>query len=113
MICSRWYITTSGCLLTTQKSSVVYPGMRIEIASIELDLDNLMDWSRKWQLKFNANKCRVMHIGAKNQKHSYAMGDTTLEVETEEKNLDVIIDDRSNFEKQFKTEVKKQTGFLN
>ena len=27
------------------------------------DLDRLMDWSDKWLLKFNAAKCKVMHVG--------------------------------------------------
>jgi hypothetical protein len=33
--------------------------------SIELqaDLDNLMGWSNIWQLKINAGKCKVMHVG--------------------------------------------------
>ena len=30
------------------------------------DLNNLMSWSDKWKLGFNAEKCKVMHIG-----HSY------------------------------------------
>jgi len=34
--------------------------------TLQEDLDNLSSWSEIWQLKFNAEKCKVMHIG-----HSY------------------------------------------
>ena len=27
------------------------------------DLDRLQSWSDTWQLKFNAEKCKVMHMG--------------------------------------------------
>ena len=32
-------------------------------ATLQEDLDNLTIWSNTWQLKFNAEKCKVMHIG--------------------------------------------------
>ena len=30
---------------------------------LQEDLNRLDEWSDRWQLKFNANKCMVMHIG--------------------------------------------------
>ena len=27
------------------------------------DLDKLVEWSKKWLLKFNPEKCKVMHVG--------------------------------------------------
>ena len=30
---------------------------------LQSDLDMLADWSETWQLKFNASKCKVLHIG--------------------------------------------------
>ena len=61
---------------------------------LQEDLDSLQSWSDVWQLKFNADKCKVMHIG-----HSidtkYYMGDTSatkeLQVVNEERDLGVII----------------------
>jgi len=29
------------------------------------DLKHLQEWNRKWQLKFNLDKCTVMHVGDK------------------------------------------------
>ena len=31
--------------------------------SLQLDLDSLAAWSNEWQLYFNPEKCKVMHIG--------------------------------------------------
>ena len=31
--------------------------------ALQSDLDNLVEWSRKWLLAFNIEKCKVMHIG--------------------------------------------------
>ena len=33
---------------------------------LQSDLSRLEDWSRKWQLRFNADKCKVLHIGRDN-----------------------------------------------
>ena len=30
---------------------------------LQTDLDKLGKWSRKWLLRFNTDKCRVMHFG--------------------------------------------------
>ena len=30
--------------------------------SLQLDIDNMNDWSQKWQLPFNESKCKCMHI---------------------------------------------------
>ena len=29
-------------------------------------IDNLVDWSNKWQLHFNASKCKVINLGKNN-----------------------------------------------
>jgi len=31
--------------------------------SLQEDLNVLVQWSEKWLLKFNPDKCKVMHIG--------------------------------------------------
>ena len=35
------------------------------------DLDKLTEWAKKWQMSFNTNKCKVMHVGRTNQKFTY------------------------------------------
>ena len=58
---------------------------------IQRDLDNLSSWSDKWLLKFNKDKCKVMHVGFNNIKHDYKLqGENLIKVE-EEKDLGVIV----------------------
>ena len=58
---------------------------------IQKDLDNLSIWSDKWLLKFNKDKCKVMHVGYNNLKHNYKLqGQNLIRVE-EEKDLGIII----------------------
>ena len=33
---------------------------------LQSDLDTLTKWSNEWQLTFNVNKCKVMHVGRRN-----------------------------------------------
>ena len=48
--------TKVWCRIKTQKGGI----------TLQEDLDKLSSWSDSWQLKFNAEKCKVMYIG-----HSY------------------------------------------
>ena len=54
-------------------------------------LDRLVDWAAMWGMQFNVAKCKVMHIGARNPQHEYAMGGLVLTVTKEEKDLGVIM----------------------
>ena len=38
----------------------------VEEHILQTDLTRLMEWSEEWQMKFNVNKCKVMHIGYNN-----------------------------------------------
>ena len=38
------------------------------------DINRLIKWSKKWELKFNTSKCKVMHFG-NDISHSYTMID--------------------------------------
>ena len=33
---------------------------------LQEDLNKLFNWSQDWQMKFNVDKCKVMHLGRKN-----------------------------------------------
>ena len=46
-------------------------------------LTRLMEWSEEWQIKFNVNKCKVMHFGYNNPSYEYSMNDEVL-IDTEE-----------------------------
>ena len=58
---------------------------------IQKDLNTLVDWSHKWQMKFNLDKCHVLHMGNYNPLTSYSMKDVQLKSVDKEKDLGVII----------------------
>src|SRR5664279_2088459 len=72
--------------------------IRSEADSIYLqqDLDELTNWSSKWLLKFNPEKCKIMHIGHKLDTR-YSMTDESgtmeLQVVRNEKDLGVYFTD--------------------
>ena len=37
---------------------------------LQRDLDQLVNWADKWQLNFNVDKCKVMHIGRIRNEHA-------------------------------------------
>ena len=41
---------------------------------LQNEIDNLVNWTEKWQMEFNASKCKVVHFGKKNPGYSYTMG---------------------------------------
>jgi len=45
-----------------------------DIISLQSDLNGLADWSDKWLLRFNIDKCKVMPLGPK-QKSTYCIRD--------------------------------------
>ena len=58
---------------------------------IQEDLKKLIDWSEKWLMSFNTDKCEVMHIGDKNPNFKYKMRDQELDKVKQEKDLGVNI----------------------
>jgi len=36
-------------------------------------LDVIVDWTGKWHMTMNTNKCKVMHIGRNNVNYEYSM----------------------------------------
>ena len=62
---------------------------------LQADLDRLKDWSDEWLLKFNAKKCKGLHIEPANPKYSYQMredgGGTVLAETVLEKDLGVLV----------------------
>ena len=48
------------------------------------------------RMKFSRNKCKVLHLGKRNQLHSYKMGDTWLSKTTSEKDLGIVVDHKLN-----------------
>jgi len=76
------------------------------------DLNQLVKWSEKWQLGFNENKCKVLHLGNSNQKLIYEMNVTTLDITQAEKGLGVTVDEDLKFHKHIANAVNKASRML-
>ena len=74
---------------------------------MQRDLTNLELWSKKWQLLFNIDKCKVMHVGRKNPQLSYSLYGENLKTTIEEKDLGAIIDKDLKFHSHTSCAVKK------
>ena len=44
-----------------------------DMIQLQNDIDSLQEWAKTWQMSFNYNKCKVMHLGNKNQRKDYTM----------------------------------------
>ena len=61
---------------------------RGELQSI---IDKLVEWSKEWQMLFNAGKCHILHLGARNVRHEYTMEGNKLEAVEVEKDVGVLV----------------------
>ena len=59
--------------------------------ALQSDLDKLVDWSQRWQMSFNASKCKVLHLGRSNRNHQYSMNGVFLDSVEDERDLGVNI----------------------
>jgi ribonucleases P/MRP protein subunit RPP40 len=62
--------------------------------ALQCDLDRLMEWSDKWLLKFNHEKCKVMYIGGSLKKEYWLRNETgshSLMGIVEERDLGIIV----------------------
>lgn len=86
-------------------------------AKLQQDIHNLTDWATKWQLRFNASKCKTLHLGNNNPQKSYVMKNehdvlTTLEKTELEKDLGINIDPSLKFSQHIEKQVNKANRIL-
>ena len=79
---------------------------------LQRDLNSIKEWADKWKMEFNVDKCKIMHLGRLNPKHTYTMGNRDLAVTSEEKDLGVIFDENLEFDKHIKTIVNRANRML-
>ena len=87
---------------------------------LEESLHQLEEWAERMQMRFHPGKCKVMHLGKRNQKKNYSMKDGRggmhiLEEVTVEKDLGVKIDNQLKFSDHVQAKVNtanKTMGFI-
>ena len=83
---------------------------------IQEDLYSMQKWTEKWNLYFNVQKCKVMHIGKNNPQTKYFMklesSRQELEKCSEEKDLGITFDPTLNFDIHIDNITKKANQML-
>ena len=84
---------------------------------LQQDIHSLTKWAETWQLRFNAGKYKVLHIGHNNPEHQYSMTNTEGSLvplgRTElEKDLGINIDPALKFSQHIETQVNKANKIL-
>jgi hypothetical protein len=73
---------------------------RQDAVDLQAALDNLFRWATLWGMKFNIDKCKIMHIGRTNPKYDYYINGEKLKVVEEETDVGVTVQNNMKPTKQ-------------
>ena len=59
---------------------------------LQLIVSNLHAWAERWQMYFNVNKCKVVHLGRNNPRFKYFMAGVEIKAVDSERDLGMILD---------------------
>ncbi|KAE8610529.1 hypothetical protein XENTR_v10012157 [Xenopus tropicalis] len=71
-----------------------------DAAALQSDLTKLENWAANWKMRFNVDKCKVMHFGRNNINANYLLNGSVLGVSLMEKDLGVFVDNKLSNSRQ-------------
>ena len=80
---------------------------------LQNDLNKLIEWCDTWGMKFNADKCKIMHLGNKNHRYLYHMEGCLVKEEKEQKDLGILISSNLKVHSQVINCAKKANKVVN
>ncbi|GAB0186054.1 mitochondrial enolase superfamily member 1 [Grus japonensis] len=81
-------------------------------ATLQEDLDRLEEWADKNLMKFNKDKCKVLHLGKHNPGAQHGLGSTWLESSSGERDIGVLVGKKLNMSEQCATVTKQANRML-
>ncbi|GAB0181976.1 hypothetical protein GRJ2_000662900 [Grus japonensis] len=81
-------------------------------ATLQEDLDRLEEWANKNLMKFNKDKCKVLHLGKHNPGAQHKLGSTQMGSSSVERDLGVLVDKQLNMSEQCAAVAKKANRML-
>ena len=80
-----------------------------DVEALKKDLKKLGEWAERWQMPFNSEKCKVLHIGDRNPQENYSLLGKEVNSVEQEEDLGIIISKDLKFTRQcIKVEKKAQ-----
>ena len=65
---------------------------RADNEDLQAVIDNLYKWAEKWQMYFNVDKCKLVHVGRNNPKFQYAMNGIQIQAVESQRDLGMMFD---------------------
>ena len=81
-------------------------------AVLQAALDELCKWAERWLMRFNVEKCHVVHVGHRNKKFSYEMNGAQLSESEQEKDIGVLVTNKLKPSANCEKAARSATGVL-
>ena len=87
-------------------------GGATEFQQLQADINSFVNWSIKWQLRFNVSKCNLLHLGPLYSYGEYNINGVVVSPSNLVKDLGVLIDNKFKFHNHSSVAASKANRML-